>query len=399
VVGATVHTPNGPLPNAVVLFDKGRIVAVGEAGQVTIPAGAETIDAAGKHVYPGLFEASSALGLVEIDAVRATRDHTESGQINPNVRAETAVNPDSEAIPVSRSNGVLLCVTKPDGGRIAGRAAVLQLDGWTWEDMTLRSGVALQVRWPRINAARRNDDENTEEPSGRTSELQLLEETFETARAYWQAREADPQLPLDIRWESMIPVLKGEIPLLVAADDMRQIQSAVAFAARHKLRLIIYGGYDAPHCAALLKQHNVAVIVGGVHRLPRRRSDGYDTPFTVPLRLQQAGVPFCISGAGRFGAANVRNLPYHAATAAAYGLHPAEALKAITLYPAQILGVDDRVGALAAGKDATLFISNGDILETPTLVQRAWIQGRQVQLSDRHKRLWQKYQQKYRQAE
>ncbi|MGD9647619.1 MAG: amidohydrolase family protein, partial [Pirellulales bacterium] len=186
-------------------------------------------------------------------------------------------------------------------------------------------------------------------------------------------------------------------PLIVRADELEQIQGAVAFAERQKAKLIILGGYDAAACADLLKRHDVPVIIGGVQRLPERSSDGYDEPFTLPARLQAAGIKFCISGAEQ--ASNVRNLPYHAGMAAAYGLPRDEALKAVTLYPAQILGVGDRLGSLEEGKDATLIVTDGDPLETPTEVLSAYIGGRKVDLMDRHKRLWKKYQEKYRRLE
>jgi imidazolonepropionase-like amidohydrolase len=194
----------------------------------------------------------------------------------------------------------------------------------------------------------------------------------------------------------MLPVLEGELPLVVAADRVEQIQAAVAFARREDVKLILYGGYDAPHCAALLKQHRVPVIVSTVHRLPLRRGDPYDAAYTLPERLRAAGVRFSIASKNT---SNARNLPYEAAMAIGYGLPPDEALKAITLYPAQILGVADRVGSLEVGKDATLIVTDGDVLETPTHVEAAFIQGRRVDLDNRHKRLWRKYQEKYRRLE
>ncbi len=201
--------------------------------------------------------------------------------------------------------------------------------------------------------------------------------------------------PRDARWESLQDVLAGKLPVIFHADDVRQIRSAVAFAEQEKLRPIIAGGYDAPACAELLKKHEVPVIVGGVYRLPRRRGDDYDAPFTLPARLHEAGIRFCISSQDRHGASSIRNLPYHAATAVAYGLDADVALKAITLAPAQILGVGDKVGSLEVGKHATLFVATGDPLDTPTQVEQAWIVGRKVELNDRHKRLYRKYEQKY----
>ena len=399
--GADVHTVSGEaMAGGQILFDGGRIVAVGK--EVPTPANATRIDVTGKRVYPGLFAAGNDLGLGEIRSVSASLDSAEVGTVNPNVRAEVAVNPDSELIPVARANGVLLNLTVPVGGTLTGSSAVLQLDGWTWEDMTVKAPVAIHLTWPSMGPARsrRAAPATPEQPSAREEQLKSLDQTFDDARAYWTAKKASGgssrAVETDARWEAMIPLLEGRVPLVVRADDVRQINAAVAFAVRQKVKLVISGGYDAPRCAALLKKHNVPVIVNGIHRLPLRPDAPYDEPFTVPQRLREAGVRFCISQASRFGGSDVRNLPYHAATAAAYGLAPEEASKAITLYPAQILGLADRVGSLEAGKDATLFVASGDILETPTAVEMAFVQGRQVDLSSRHTQLWEKYREKYR---
>ncbi len=398
LIGGTLHpVSSAPIEGGVLLFDKGKITAIGAAAD--IPADAERISIAGKHVYPGMFDAFTNMGLVEVNALRPSRDESESGRFNPNVRAEVAVNPDSELIPVARANGVLLVMTAPSGGLISGKAAVIQLDGWTWEDMTLRSQVGLIVNWPRMAAVLDGAGKKSAgKQSGASQQsLKYLREQFTNARAYLQARENAPDLhPLDLKWEAMASVLDGQTPMIVVADRVRQIQSAVAFAEEENVKLVIYGGYDAPLCAKLLNAHKIPVIVGGVQRLPRSRSDDYDAPFTLAKRLFDAKIEFCISGAGRFGASQVRNLPYHAAMAAAFGLPRGEALKAITLSPARILGVADRVGSLEVGKDATMIITDGDPLETVTHVDLAYIQGRVVDLSSRHTRLWRKYQEKYR---
>lgn len=397
IVGATIHPVSGPaIENGVIVFDKGRITAVGK--DVMPPPDAEVIRLPGKHVYPGLFDAATNLGLVEINSVRATIDVQETGQINPNVRAIVAVNPDSEIIPVTRANGVLLALTMPTGGMISGKSGVIQLDGWTWEDMALAKEAAMHVEWPRVLRRASRFEDAPEQPNI-DENMKRLRKAFDDARAYAATRKADENYPVDARWEAMQPLLEGQLPLIARADDASSIQSAVAFAQEHKLKLIIHGGYDAPLVAPLLKQHDIPVIVAGVYRLPQRRGDDYDAPYTLPERLRSAGIRFCISSAGRFGASNVRNLPYHAATAAAYGLAADEALKSITLYPAQILGVADRVGSLEAGKDATLFVATGDVLETPTQVEAAFIQGRKVELNDRHKRLYRKYSEQYERLE
>ena len=398
LTNATIHPVGGPaIERGTLIFDGGKITALGR--DIAPPANAETIDLAGKHVYPGLFEPLNDIGLIEINSIRATIDGQEIGQLNPNVRGVVAVNPDSEIIPVTRSNGILVTLAAPYGGLMSGRSGVIQLDGWTWEDMTIKPDVALQIQWPQSAGGGRRGRGGGEEASAARAQqgVEQIRQALADARAYLTARAADPKFPRDARWEALKDVLTGELPVIINADDLRQINGAVAFAEREKLKLIIAGGYDAPQCAALLKKHDIPVIVGGTYRLPRRRGDAYDTAYAVPAELQKAGIRFCISARARFGASQVRNLPYHAAAAVAFGLPADEALKAITLYPAQILGVADRVGSLAIGKDATLFVADGDPLDTPTQITAAWIRGRKVDLNDRHKTLYQKYDEKYKQ--
>ena len=399
IEGATIHTVvDKPLAGASILLQDGKIAAIGK--NLDLSKNARVIDASGQHVYPGLIDSFSNIGLVEINAVRATRDFAETGDINPNAKAHVAVNPDSEIIPVTRSNGVLLAHTAPSSGVISGQSALLQLDGWTWEDLTLAGPVAMHVQWPNMSPvdAWWEEKSNKEQIEQRDKQLKQIEQAFDDARAYQKARAAErSEQPYDSRWEAMLPVLRGELPLLISADSLVQIQSAVAFCVAQQVRCIIYGGYDAPECAALLKKHNVPVIVSAVYRLPQRRHEDYDAAFTLPERLRATGVKFCIGGGARFGASNVRNLPYHAGTAVAFGLSHDEALRAITLYPAEILGVAERVGSLEVGKDATLFITDGDPLETETNVSAAFVQGRMIDLDDKHKRLWRKYQKRYEQ--
>jgi imidazolonepropionase-like amidohydrolase len=399
LVGGTLHPVSSPpIAGGVLVFDAGKIVAIG-GPETHVPEGAERIDVAGRHVYPGLIECYSDLGLTEIDSVRGTLDQAETGAINPNVRAQVAFNPDSELVPVARSNGVLLAVTAPQGGTISGTSALMQLDGWTWEEMTVRAPLGLHVQWPRWTPERDWLSGSVDAPDAgaRAETMKAIRQAVADARAYQAAREgaavAGREAPFDARWEAMLPVLAGQIPLVVEADDAEAIQTALAFAAHERLRLVIHGGYDAPQCAGLLKRHDVPVIVAGTHRLPLRPSDPYDAPFTLPARLHEAGVRFAISG--NEPAWNVRNLPYHAATAAGYGLPPEVALRSITLSAAEVLGVADRVGSLDVGKDATLLVSDGDPLEIATQVTAAWIAGRPVDLSNRQKKLYEKYLQKY----
>ena len=377
--GGTIHPVEGePIAAGTILFDESGILAMGVG--VEIPADATVVDTSGKQIYPGLIAAHSQIGLIEIPAVRATVDTAEAGRFNPNAAAHKAFNPDSEVIPVTRSNGVLVALVAPSGGLLSGQASLMRLSGWTWEEMLLEPSVGLVTNWP---SARRSTEGLTE-----------LKTLFDQARAYLATRAASPETtPIDLRLEAMKPILDGERPLLVAADGLAEIEAAVAFATWQQVKLVILGGYDAPLCAPLLKEHDVPVIVSSIHRLTRRRNDPYDAPYTLPERLRAAGLSYCIAGDGRF-ASNVRNLPYHAATAVAYGLPADEALKAITLYPAQIFGVDDRVGSLKVGKEATLFVTDGDPLETPTQILDAYVAGKPVELSDRHKELYEKFRQR-----
>jgi imidazolonepropionase-like amidohydrolase len=403
LVGGVIHPIRGPeMRDGVLLFDKGKIVAVGK--DVKLPVGTEKIDLKGKHVYPGLIDAHTPVGLVEVPSVRGSVDEIEVGRVNPSARSLVAVNPDSELIPVTRSNGVLVALSAPGGGLISGSSSVIQLDGWTWEDMCVRPDVGLHIVWPRMAPIHTWRGEETAEHqlSDRDKALRELRETFHDARAYWTNKKARAEQKAapperDARWEALVPVLEGKRPVIIQADEIQQIQSAVAWARHEGVKMILLGGYDAPHCAELLKKYDVPVIVGGVTRLPQRRDDPYDAPFTVAAELHEAGIRYCICGAGRMG--NVRNLPYHAAMAAAFGLPVDEALRAITLYPAEMLGVADRLGSLEAGKDATLIVTTGNPLEIPTQVTDAFIQGRRVDLSDRQKRLWKKYEEKYRRLE
>ncbi len=382
IVGGTLHTISGnDIAGGTILLEAGRITQIGL--QVALPVDVEIIPAEGKHIYPGLIEANSDIGLVEINSIRASIDSREIGNLNSNVRAAVAFNPDSELIPVARANGILSAVSAPSGGLVAGRSALMLLDGWTREDMLLKADAGLYIRWPATKGG-----------------LEELTTFFDQAQRYAAVGNLDTRPlddPRDLRLESMKGVLEGTVPIVVSVDELAQIQAAVSFQQRYSIRMIIAGGTDAVLCAELLKSHHIPVIVTAVYSNPARRHSPYDDPYTLPKRLQAAGIQYCISAGGRFGANGIRNLPYNAATAAAFGLTPQEALRAITLSPAEILGVSDRIGSLQIDRDATLFVADGDILETPTQVEMAFIQGRSVDLTSRHTQLYRKYTEKYQQ--
>lgn len=399
ITGATVHTVSGPtIENGYVMFEKGRITAVGGGSPARVPPDTVRIDARGRHVYPGLISPVTQLGLTEIQALRQPNDFREVGSVTPEVRTIAAVNPDSTLLPVTRRNGVLVAGVFPSGGLVAGQASAIQLEGWTWENMALRSSIGMVVEYPMVRPV--TEWWSTRPPEEQMREarrsLDRLTETFRTARAYAAARRADPSTPVDLRWEAMIPVLEKRLPVFITANDVDQISSAVAWALEADVRPVIVGGRDAPLVTDLLREHDVPVIVRGTHNLPRRADSDYDEPFTVPARLESAGVRWCLGFSD--DTAHERNLPYHAATAVAYGLDREAAIRSITLSAARILGIDDAVGSLEVGKHATLIVTTGDPLEITTNVEMAFIEGRRIDLSDKQTVLAEKYRERYRQT-
>jgi len=398
IKGATIHPVSGPeIPSGTIVFENGKITALGP--DAAVPSGAEEIDATGKHVYPGLINANTVLGLVEIGAVRATVDVEESGAINPNVRSLTSINPDSELIPVARNSGVLTALSVPEGGLVSGQSAVLRLDGWTPEEMSVLSPAAMHLRWPNLTIDRRpRARKSVKDQQKEIDKAQKqIRDAFQIARAYWQARKnPGPDFKSDLRWEALMPMFDGKLPLFVHAGTLAQIEAALAWAKEMQLKIVLVDGDDAWRIAPQLKESDTAVVLGPATSLPPRRDDDYDSAWSSAAKLQAAGVRFCIASNGRGAETNERNVGYEAGLAAGYGLPKEEALKAVTLYPAQILGVGDRLGSLEPGKAATLIVTNGDPLDFPTQVETAFIDGRKIDLSNRQTRLRDKYREKYR---
>jgi imidazolonepropionase-like amidohydrolase len=389
---AHVHTVSGTnfSPGAVLVRD-GRIIEVARAIRADAD---ETVDLGALHLFPGLIAADVQLGLTEIDSVRATVDSREVGGHTPDVRSWIAVNPESELIPVTRANGITHVEVAPRGGPVAGQSGVLALAGWTWEQMLVRGPAALHVDWPamRLNTAppgRTRPKPLDEQAKDRDRAFKSLADFFDEARAYEKARAAGGAAKPIPAWEAMRPFARGERPLIVHADDARQIRAGVAWAETNGWRIVIAGARDAWQVAPLLAQKKVGVIYEAVFTRPERDTDPYDVHFSAPGVLHKAGVTVAISSSDRTSA--LRNLPYEAAHAMAYGLPRAEALRAITLHPARMLGVDDRLGSIEKGKEASFFAADGDILDVRANVKRMWIAGNEVNLDSRHTRLYEKY--------
>ncbi|HEX6284943.1 MAG TPA: amidohydrolase family protein [Pyrinomonadaceae bacterium] len=396
---ARIVTVSGPdIENGTVVIRDGKIEAVGAA--VNVPAGAQTIEGRGLSVYPGMIDAGTNLGLVEVpQGANGTVDLAEVGDFNPNAKAITAVNPHSAHIAVTRVEGVTNTVTMPTGGLISGQAALINLLGTAPKEMAVVPQAALVINYPRIGGGGRGGFGGPPQQPANLSEtldanareLDRIRKMLRDAEAYGRTQDAyakDRSLPRpdqNIMLASMVPYVRGERPVIFRAEREAEIRGAIRFAEEMKLKPIILGGNDAWKVASLLKERNVPVILTGVFSLPIREDDAYDTLYENPAKLKQAGVLFAIS-TGDSGP-EVRNLPQYAGMAAAYGLSRADALKAVTLNPAQIMNVADRLGSIEVGKMANLVVTDGDLLEIRTRIRYLVIDGRPVVLTSRHTEL------------
>ena len=404
-----IHTVSGEsIVNGEMLVNGARIVSVGK-NTADKPVGTLVVELKGMQLYPGLIAATTSLGLTEINAVRATQDTTEVGEFTPDVEAWISVNPDSELIPVTRANGITHALVVPLGGTVTGTSGLIKLTGWGVEDMTVARGVALHLRWPAMGINTRPkeslDDSSKykspkEQGKARDKKLKRIDEFFNEAQAYAKARvNGGNNVKSSPAWDAMLPALAGKKPIMVHANDLRQIKAAVRWAKSRKYQIIIAGARDAWMCAELLAQQKVDVIFDGTFDLPARDTDPYDIHFRAPSILRKAGVRVSLSSkTGSWGTSKLRNLPYAAAQAAAYGLPRTDAIKSITLHPAQTLGMGKHLGSLEAGKEATFIAVNGDILDIRSNVKRMWIDGRETSLESRHTRLYEKYRKRPRPA-
>lgn len=398
IFGATAHLGNGQvIPNSAIAFENGKLTLVADATAIRIDRSrfAKIFNAAGKHVYPGFIATDSRLGLVEIEAVRATQDHTETGRLNPNARVIVAYNTDSEVIPTVRSNGVLMAQVVPAGGLVSGTSAVVQLDAWNWEDAALRADEGIHVNWPSRQPRRRfgpPPPPGQEQQPGNEYDKQVdeLHRYFGEAKAYAQKPAPEVKNP---RFEAMRGLFDGSQNLYIHTGDAKTMQEAVLFAEQYGARPVLVGASDAWMITGFLKTHTVPVILAEPQRLPAREDEDYDQPYKTALALHQAGIPFALSGNGGW---RQRNLPFQAGQAVAFGLPYEAAVQAVTLSPAAIMGIGTSTGSLETGKDATLFISEGDALDMRGCqVTAAFIQGREISLDNKHKALARRFEEKY----
>jgi len=413
IVNATIHTVDADgrvIEDGFVLFRDGVIVEVG-SGERMFTADTVLVDGRGKHVWPGLVGAYTQIGLTEIDAVPATRDVRESGfrGVSPEARAITAVNPDSTLIPVARMNGVLTAGVFPsrsgwyDGGSpgiVPGTASVIRLDGWTNDELVVLGDAGVIVLWPlaRPIEAWWMDRSREDQLKQIREQHDLLRRLFREARAYDADRTGEGERlgAIDVRLEALGPVVRGERPMFAIAADVDQIASAMDFAAEFGLKLVIVGGRDSGLLADRLRETGTGVILFGPFNVPRRDDSPYDETYRQALLLERAGVRWCLASGQESW--NERNLPFAAGMCAAFGLEKSVAVRSITRSAAELLGVGDVLGSIEPGKYATLLVTDGDVLEFTTRIERAFIDGREVSLDNKHRALREKYLERYRQS-
>ncbi len=393
LTNATIHIGNGQvIEKGSLSFANGKIVAVGN--NLPAPsADVKVIDLQGKHVYPGVIAPLTTVGLTEVEAVRSTNDFSEVGEINPSVRSLVAYNTDSKVINTLRSNGILLAQVTPEGGMIPGSSSVVQLDAWNWEDAAYKADGAIHFYMPSLLPPPATPGrfsitkDRAEEFAEKTEKVRSF---LSEAKAYLQE---DKHTAVNLKFEAVRKLFTKQQKLFIHCNLVKEMLVAVNFAKEFGIEVVIAGGADSWMIADVLKQNNIAVVLAQPHSLPVMQDDDVDQPYKTAAQLQQAGVLFCLSNEGFW---QQRNLPFEAGTASTYGLSKEEALAAVTLNAAKILGIDKITGSLETGKDANITISTGDLLDMrSSVVTQAFIQGREVSLDNKHKQLYERYKYKY----
>ncbi len=399
----TLHPVHGDaIERGSVLIEKGKIAAIHANGRLPeLPAETVIVEGQGLHLYPGMIDAATVLGLTELGSAKETQDFAEGGDFQPDLRASVAVNPDSELIPVTRANGITSVVTRPTGSIIAGQAALINLAGWVPREMVVVDPLGLAVEFPAERATASGDPtlpmiRRIFARKQREEKIRRLRDLFGQAKAHAEAKKQNPDLPANPRLEALIPYARGEKPVLMSAHRAPEILDALKFADELKLKIILAGGTDAWKVADELKKRDVPVILGPVLTLPQESQDRYDSTFTAAAKLHEAGVRFCIRSAGT---TNVRNLPYEAAMSVSFGLPPEVGLRAVTLDVAKLLGVEKELGSIETGKRANLILTTGDPLQVASQTVLLFIDGKPIRPTSKHTRLYERYQQRLREVE
>jgi imidazolonepropionase-like amidohydrolase len=405
ITHAKIFTLAGsPIDDGILVIRDGKIAAVGT--NVDVPAGAQVIDGKGLQVYPGLFDPITQMGLSEISAISATVDTTETGAFNPDAVAAEAILPSSEHIPVTRAAGITEVLAVPASGGfdsrgssniLGGQASAIHLAGWTINDMLINKSVAMVLDWPKVETQTldlatftRKPKPYAEAKQERDKQVDELSDWLDNARHYAQAwgHGGPAEYQRDLKLEALVPVVRGELPVLVFANRARDIRSAVEFCDKQKLKMILAGGAEAYKVKELLRSKGIPVILQPTLTEPLDEDDPYDRSLTQPAELAEARVKIAF---GSFDNSFARRLGQQAANAVAYGLPYDEALKAVTLYPAQIFGLADQIGTLETGKIANVIVTNGDPLELTTDVRYLFIKGQLTSTDNKHKALYEKY--------
>ncbi len=393
IVGATAHIGNGTvINNSIVIIENGKISVCADATTNRVERRGIVINAEGKHVYPGFIATNTTLGLVEVGAVRPSNDDDEIGDMIPHIRSLIAYNAESKVVESMRPNGVLMAQIRPLGGRISGTSSVVQLDAWNWEDATVKSDDGIYVNWPSSMTRGRwwlGEEPGFKANKNYTKDIDELKTFIHNARAYSKG-DGDVNLP----FEAMKGVFNGSQRLFIAASDERQIRDIITFKNEMNIQnVVLVGGYQADKVASDLKVNNIPVILQRIQELPAMDDHDYDLPYKLPKLLADAGVLVALGYDGEYW--QVRNLPFYAGQVTQFGMSDADALKLITENPAKILGLQARTGTLEVGKDATLFISEGNALDMRgNQLSRAFIQGRDISLESHQTKLWKRYSKK-----
>ena len=400
ILNATAHLGNGEIiENSAIGFVDGKITLVADARVIRLAAGAYdvTIDASGKHVYPGFIAPNSTLGLVEIDAIKSSDDENEIGNMNPNVRSIIAYTADSKVIETVRPNGILMAQITPRGGTISGSSSIVQLDAWNWKDALIKENDGIHINFP--STFRRSgwwaEPGSIEANKDYAKQVLELSSFLSNAKAYLGDNSKERNLVL----ESTKGLFDGNQSLFIHANEEKQIIDAVQFAKENGIKkMVIVGGYEAYKTAELLQKNNIGVLLKRVHQMPENDDHDINLPYKLAKLLLDKGVLVGLENSGDMERMNTRNLPFLAGTCAAYGLDKEQALQLITSNTAKILGIDAQCGTLEQGKDATLFISEGDALDMRTnKLTNAFIQGRMISLETHQTKLNDKYKTKYNQ--